>query len=77
MKERDYNDLRTAVNLLEEPGVGVRIVNLLGYPIEGIIGVLSRRMGEALANTVAKAVGKLSMPRCLTMHKSSHGNPHE
>ena len=57
MKERDYNDLRTAVNLLEEPGVGVRIVNLLGYPIEGIIKVLPRRIGQALANRMTKTVG--------------------
>jgi hypothetical protein len=42
---------------LEEPGVGVRLINLLGYPIEGIIKVLPRQIGRALANTVAKAVG--------------------
>ena len=39
MTKRDSNDLRTAVNLLEKPGLGIRLINLLGYPIEGIIKV--------------------------------------
>lgn len=76
MEKRDSNDLRTAVNLLEEPGVGVRLINLLGYPIEGIIRVLPRRMGQALANTVAKAVGTAFYAALSTMDKKkSHARP--
>ncbi len=75
MEKRDSNDLRTAINLLEEPGVGVRLINLLGYPIEGIIKILPRRMGQALVNTVAKAVGTAFYAALSTMDKKSHPRP--
>jgi len=75
MEERDCNDLGIAVNLLEEPGVGVRLVNLLGYPIEGIIKVLPRRIGQALGNRMTKAVGTAFYAALSTMDKKSHGRP--
>jgi len=30
MEKKDYNDLRAAVNLLEKPGLSVRLINLSG-----------------------------------------------
>jgi len=75
MEKRDSNDLRTAVNLLEEPGVGVRLINLLGYPIEGIIKVLPRRIWQALGNRMTKAVGTAFYAALSTMDKKSHGRP--
>jgi len=75
MEERDCNDLREAVKLLEEPGVGLRLVNLLGYPIEGIIKVLPRRIGRALGNRITKAVGMALYAALSTMDKKSHGRP--
>jgi len=75
MEERDCNDLREAIILLEEPGVGVRLVNLLGYPIEGLIKVLPRRIGQALTTRMTKAVGMAFYAALSTMDKKSHGRP--
>ena len=75
MEKRDRNDLRTAVNLLENPGISIRLINLLGYPIEGIIKVLPRRIGKAIGNTAIKAVGTAFYAALSTMDKKSHGSP--
>jgi len=37
MEKKDFKDLRAAVMLLENPGAGIRLMNLIGYPIEGMI----------------------------------------
>ena len=55
MEKNDRNDLRTAVRLLENPGLSIRLINLLGYPIEGFIKVLPRWIGKAIGNTAAKS----------------------
>jgi hypothetical protein len=75
MEERDYNDLRTAVNLLEKPGLSIRLINLLGYPIEGVIQALPRRIGQAIGNTATKAVGTAFYAALSTMNKKSHSRP--
>jgi hypothetical protein len=75
MEKRDSKDLRTAVNLLEKPGLSIRLINLLGYPIEGIIKVLPGRIGQAIGNTATKAVGTAFYLALSTMDKKSHGRP--
>lgn len=75
MEKRDYNDLRTAVNLLEKPGLSIRLINLLGYPIEGVIQALPRRIGQAIGNTATKAVGTAFYAALSTMDKKRHGRP--
>ena len=40
MDKSDRNDLRTAVVLLERPRLGIRLISLVGYPIEGILKTL-------------------------------------
>jgi hypothetical protein len=75
MEKRDYNDLRTAVNLLEKPGLSIRLINLLGYPIEGVIQALPRRIGQAIGNTATKAVGTAFYAALSTIDKKRHGRP--
>jgi len=75
MEKKDRNDLRTAVNLLENPGVSIRLINLLGYPIEAIIKVLPRWIGQAIGNTATEAVGTAFYVALSTMEKKSHSRP--
>ena len=75
MEKRDSNDLRMAVNLLEKPGLSIRLINLLGYPIEGIVQALPRRIGQAIGNTATKAVGTAFYAALSTMNKKRHGRP--
>ena len=72
MEERDWNDLRAAVNLLENPGASIRLINLLGYPIEGFIKALPRWVRKALGNTATKTVGTAFYVALSTMDKKSH-----
>jgi hypothetical protein len=73
MEKKDRNDLRTAVHLLETPGVSIRLINLLGYPIEGFIKALPRWIGQAIGNTAAKAVGTAFYAALSTMDKRRGG----
>ena len=73
MEKRDSNDLKMAVNLLEKPGLSIRLINLLGYPIEGIVQALPRRIGQAIGNTATKAVGTAFYAALSTMNKKRHG----
>lgn len=63
MANSDLNDLRSAVFLLEKPGAGIRLVNLLGYPIEGMINALPRGIGRAIGYMASKG-GRDSLPYC-------------
>ena len=75
MEKKDRNDLRVAVHLLENPGFSIRLINMLGYPIEGIIKALPRWIGHAIGNTAAKAVGTAFYAALSTMDKKSRGRP--
>jgi len=72
MEEQDWSDLRTAVNLLENPGASIRLINLLGYPIEGFIKALPRWVRKALGNTATKTVGTTFYVALSTMDEKSH-----
>ena len=75
MEKRDRNDLRTAVILLEKPSRGIRLINLLGYPIEGMINALPRGIGRAIGYMASKAVGTAFHVALSTINKKSHGRP--
>ena len=75
MGEQDQNDLRTAVNLLENPGFSFRLINMLGYPIGGFIKALPRWIRQAIGNTVTKAVGTAFYTALSTMDKKSRHRP--
>jgi len=75
MEERDREDLRTAVNLLENPGLSFRLINLLGYPIEGIVKALPRRIRKAIGKTVTEGVGTAFYAAVSTMGRKSRHRP--
>ena len=71
MEGKDLNDLSRAVVLLEKPGLGIRLISLIGYPIEGIMNALPKRLGKAIGNTAAKAVGTALYTALRTLGKTS------
>jgi hypothetical protein len=75
MEEKDYNDLRTAVNLLEKPGLSIRLINLLGYPIEGIINSLPQWIRQVLGYIATRLVGTAFSVALYTMKKKRYGRP--
>ena len=56
MEPRDADDLKRAVKLLENPGLSIRVINLLGYPIEGIIKSLPKWAGQSIGHMATRAV---------------------
>jgi hypothetical protein len=56
MDKTDQADLKRAVGLLEKPGAGIRLMNLLGYPIEGIIAVLPKSVGKTIGAFANRAL---------------------
>ncbi len=75
MEKKDRNDLRTAVYLLENPRVSIRLINLLGYPIEGFMKVLPKSMGQAIGKTAARAVGTAFYAALSTIDKKNRSGP--
>ncbi len=75
MEEQDRNDLRTAVHLLENPGLSFRLINVLGYPIEGFIRALPRWIRKAIGIMVTKAIGTAFHAALSTMDRKSHHRP--
>jgi len=75
MEGKDYKDLRTAVYLLEKPGLSIRLINLLGYPIEGIMKSLPSWIGKVLGYMATRAVGTAFYVALSTMKKKRHGRP--
>jgi hypothetical protein len=73
MEKRDIDELRRAVRLLEKPGLSIRLLNLLGYPIEEIIKALPRWVGRAIGFTAAKTVGTALHVALSTMDKKNRG----
>jgi len=73
MHKKDLDDLRTAVMLLED--IGIQLMNLIGYPIEGMINVLPRGIGRPIGKAVANAVGQFFYAALCTMNKKKSGRP--
>jgi hypothetical protein len=73
MGEKDLDDLTRAVVLLEKPGLGIRFISLIGYPIEGIMSALPKWLVRAIGNTAAKAVGTAFYAALRTMGKKPRG----
>ena len=75
MDKRDIDDLRTAVMLLEDPSIGIRLMNVIGYPIEGMVKVLPRSMGRPIGKAVGNTVGQFFYAALCTMSKKKSGRP--
>jgi len=75
MEKKDFDDLRTAVMLLEDPSAGIRLMNLIGYPIEGMIKVLPRWIGRPIGKSIANTVGQFFYVALCTMDKKACERP--
>jgi len=75
MEKKDFNNLKTAVMLLEDTGIGIRLMNLIGYPIEATINALPRMIGRPIGKTVANTVGQLFYVALCTMDKKKCDRP--
>ncbi len=75
MEERDSSDLRKAFVLLENPGRGIRLINLLGYPIEGLIKALPTWLGQTIRYMATRVIGTALHVALSTMDKKSHHRP--
>lgn len=58
MKEADLADLRRAVQLLEHPGLAVRLTNLVGKPIERGLEALPKKILETIQEGSTFALSK-------------------
>jgi hypothetical protein len=62
MHDADVQALSDAVRAIERPGVGARIANLVGSPIERLIGMLPARATSIISAAARKAIhGALSL----------------
>ncbi len=75
MENKEFDDLRTAVMLLEDPGAGIRLMNLIGYPIEGMIKALPGRMGRPIGKAIGNTVGQFFYAALHSMNKKKSGQP--
>jgi len=73
MEQRDADDLRRAVKLLENPGLSIRLINLLGYPIEGIIKSLPKWAGQGIGYMATRAVGTALHVALSSLEKKNPG----
>ena len=56
MNQIDISDLRTAVNLLENPGFGAKVAGFVGRPIEKTIAMLPDKVTRAIFSATQKAI---------------------
>lgn len=56
MDSHDLDDLQTAVTLLENPGLGAKISNLVGTPIEKAIDMLPAKASVSISNATHKVI---------------------
>ena len=75
MEKKDFDDLRTAVMLLEDTGIGIRLMNLIGYPIEATINALPRMIGRPIGKAVSNTVWQLFYAALCTMNKKKRDRP--
>ena len=73
---KDLADLQRAKSLLENPGLLVQAANLLGSPIESMIGKrLPKRATDVLEKAATSAVTTAFNGAALTMRKDQAGSP--
>jgi len=72
--EKDRQELQFAKNLLENPGVAAKVVNLIGIPIEKGLGLLPDNWNKNIGEVTQAALLKASRAAILTM-KDVPGEP--
>ena len=72
MTPEDLAALRTAVRLLEHPGLAARLTNLVGKPIDLISNALPATASRAIATATAKALEAALKVALRTMRRTPH-----
>jgi hypothetical protein len=72
MTPEDLAALRTAVRLLEHPGLAARLTNLVGKPIDLISNALPAAASRAIATATAKGLEAALKVALRTMQRSPH-----
>lgn len=67
LPEKDIDDLRNAVRLLENPGVAAKIMNVLGMPIEAGLHSLPTGVQESITSATKAALSKALDAALLTL----------
>lgn len=71
MKVKEVKDLTNAVQLLENPGFAIKAADLIGSPIEKLVGILPESVQNKIGLVVQKAIlGALKLS-LKTMHVTS------
>src|SRR6202166_510285 len=72
MTPDDLTALRTAVRLLEHPGLAARLTNLVGKPIDLISNALPAAASRAIATATAKGLEAALKVALQTMQRTPH-----
>jgi hypothetical protein len=72
MTPKDLAALRTAVRLLEHPGLAARLTNLVGKPIDLISNALPAATSHAIATATAKGLEAALKVALQTMRRTPH-----
>lgn len=75
MTKQDLEDLKRAKHLLENPGIGARIINLLGVPIEKGFRMLPSGWNDKVQSATRAALDKALHVAVETLDRSSRGTP--
>jgi hypothetical protein len=78
MHAADVHALNDAVRAIERPGVGARIANVVGSPIERLVGMLPARASSAISAAARKAIHgalNLSLRTLATRDPLARGAP--
>ena len=74
-EERDLENLKTAVNLLENPGFIAKISDLVGKPIEFVIEKLPSGAGDRISKAVHQSLLAAVNAAVMTMDPNDRGKP--
>jgi hypothetical protein len=78
MHAADVHALNDAVRAIERPGVGARIANVVGSPIERLVGMLPARASSMISTAARKAIHgalNLSLRTLSTRDPLARGTP--
>ncbi|MCX6138901.1 MAG: EcsC family protein [Ignavibacteriales bacterium] len=76
MEKQDYERLRHAVDLLENPSWTAKVTDLIGIPIEWTIKQLPKRAKQIISNATTKAIRGALKAAIYTMKVKHKGAPH-
>jgi hypothetical protein len=73
--EKDIEELKTAAGLLEHPSIWIRLINLLGYPIERAVKRLPGSLSRIIQRATGGFLGRALSVALSTMHPRDQEGP--